>query len=34
MSSHLAMRHPTVFAGVAALTGAIGATGGSYDAPS
>jgi poly(3-hydroxybutyrate) depolymerase len=32
MSSYLAMLHPTDFAGVAALTGAISATGGSYNA--
>jgi len=32
MSSYLAMLHPEVFAGAAALAGAIGATGGSYNA--
>jgi poly(3-hydroxybutyrate) depolymerase len=32
MSSYLAILHPDVFAGVAALAGAIGATGGSYNA--
>lgn len=32
MSSYLAMLHPTEFAGVAALAGSIGSTGGSYNA--
>ncbi|HEX6518785.1 MAG TPA: PHB depolymerase family esterase [Streptosporangiaceae bacterium] len=32
MSSYLAMLHPDVFAGVAALAGSIGSTGGSYNA--